>query len=302
VNRETIYRPPTRLGIVVHAGAALLITAAGAVGLWGAAHANIGPVFLLYLLPAALAAGLGPLLLYQAGALNACAYILSRDGLRLRWGLRREDIPLTQVEWLRPAQEAVGKVPLPWLRLPGVLRGERKLAGVGPLEFMASDASRLLLIGTPGRVFAISPADPQAFMLSFQRATEMGSLTPLERASVYPSGLVGGVWEDRTARVTLLLGLGLSLLLLVWVSLSVPGRTEITLGFDPNGGPRILAPPVRLMLLPVLNGLFFLIDLLAGLFFYRRSEHRSLAYLLWGGAALTGFFFTAAVAFILQAS
>jgi hypothetical protein len=35
------------------------------------------------------------------------------------------------------------------------------------------------------------------------------------------------------------------------------------------------------LLLPVLNGLFFLADLLLGLFFFRREETRPLAYLLW---------------------
>jgi hypothetical protein len=82
---------------------------------------------------------------------------------------------------------------------------------------------------------------------------------------------------------------------------------------------------VRLLLLPVVNALFVLANLLLGLFFFRRGEARSadnlpeeerpklttnplkpgggkvLAYLLWGGGVLTPFLFLAAVYFILRA-
>src|SRR5262249_54105146 len=103
-------------------------------------------------------------------------YFLNRDNLRLVWGLRIEEIPLADVEWVRPLSALASPVHLPLLRLPGGILGVTRHSELGKIEFLASESSTLLLIATAQRVFAISPADPGTFTGSFQRAIELGSL------------------------------------------------------------------------------------------------------------------------------
>jgi hypothetical protein len=286
--------------------AILALAAAGLWSLWRATQAVVGPVFLLYLLPSLLALALVPVLAYRAYAMWRAYYVLERDGLRLYWGLRAEDIPMDAVRWVRPAGEALSSLPLPLLRWPGSVLGVRRLPDGGQMEFMAVQTSSLILVATPGRIFAISPDHPEDFLHKFQRFTELGSLTPLPARSVYPTFLLARVWASPLARYLLLGGLALSLLLLGWVSLSIPGHQTISLGFTPEGLTGDPVPAVQLLLLPVLNSFFFLADVLAGLFFFRYEEgpdvnlHRPLAFVLWGSGALTALLFLCAVFFILS--
>ena len=296
-----LYTPARRLGLIFHFAAIVLLTAASAWGLWQAAHASIRPTFLLYLLPALLAIAAVFVLLYSAYALRNAFYALERDGIRLRWGLRYEDIPMTSVEWVYAASELVERVPLPRLRWPGAVLGIRRVPE-GEVEFLASDTRSLILIGAEKRVYAISPADPQGFLNTFQRFTEIGSLSPLAARSLYPTFLIGDVWRSRAARLLLLSGGLFSLALVIWVSLAAPAYEGIHMGFHPDGSPGDLVPAVRLLLLPVINTFIFLGDVFLGLFFFRREDSHFLAYLMWGSGALSPLLFLAAVFFILQSS
>lgn len=295
------FQPEQGHGLAFHAAAILVLALAGAVGLWQAAHATIGPVFLAYLLPALFALGLSPALVYRAYALYRANYELLRDGIRLRWGLRAVDIPMDAVSWVRPAGELDQALPLPWLRWPGAILGTRHLPGGGQVEFLASVPDRLVLISTPERIYAVSPDDPETFLRTFRRFTELGSLTPLPARSIYPGFLLARVWDALPARVLLLCALFFSLLLLVWVSLEIPSRSRLFLGFDAQGNPRDQVPPVQLLLLPVLNTLILLADFSLGLFFFRRKESELLAYILWAGSALSPLLFLIGVYFTLRA-
>ena len=165
-----------------------------------------------------------------------------------------------------------------------------------------------MIIATRTRWYALSPADPQSFLATYQRLTELGSLSPLPSYSAYPSFLVSRVWNTLPARIVLLTGIAASLLLIIWVSLAAPGRSTVVLGFGPDSPP---VPGVRLLLLPVLNTLIFMADFFLGLFFFRQEGWARpgdlpgglvLAYLLWGNGALSALAFLVAVGFILSAS
>jgi hypothetical protein len=67
-----------------------------------------------------------------------------------------------------------------------------------------------------------------------------------------------------------------------------------------DGSPGEPGPAVRLLLLPVLNAIFFIGDALLGLFFFRREDNIPFAYLLWGAGSLTPLLFLAAVAWVLS--
>lgn len=296
---EYIFQPDRRLGIVFHLAALLFLGFIGLFGLWQASLADIGPAFLLYLLPALGAIVILPALAYRLFALRSAVYSLEREGVHLKWGLRVEDIPIANVTGVYLAAEQNWPVPLPRLRWPGAVLGHRRLPGGENIEFLAADVRKLVLIATPGRVYAISPANPQAFLFAFQRCTELGSLSPIASRSVYPTLILSQVWQSAPARFLLLVGLIFSLVLLIWVSLAIPGRSQVILGARP-GVTGDAAPAVRLLLLPVINSVFFLMNFFLGLYFYRRSESQVFSHLLWMSSAATAFLFLMAVFFILR--
>jgi len=286
---ETFFLPLRRMGLLVHGGLAIILGGASGVLFWLALQTRIGSTFVLFLLASLLLLPPLVMVLYRGYALLRAGYLLERDGLRLRWGLRSEDIPLDQIEWVRPATEAGYDLPRPFLAIPGAFLGVRTVEGLGAVEFMASDWATLVLVATPARIFAISPADNKRFLTSFQRTIEMGSLSPLPAQTARPAAFLRQVWDDRLAKILLTGSMALVLVLFVLVSLTIPGRSEVALGFRPNGQPGEPVPAAMLLLLPVLAALVYAGDLLTGLFSYRRGgrDGHYVAYLLWLGSGLT---------------
>jgi hypothetical protein len=242
-----------------------------------------------------------PILGYRAYALWRAAYLVEMGGLKLRWGLREEDIPMDAILWVRSGDELESSLPLPVLRLPGAVLGPRRTADGILVEYLAARPKGLVLIGTQGRVFAVSPADPGRFIQTYRRMAEYLPSGSFPARSAYPSFLIGRVWAERPARILLSSGLILAAILLVLVSLSIPARQTVSLGFDSDGTPTAGVPAVQLLLLPLLNGFFYLAEVLLGLFFFRRESGSDLAYLLWGSSILTGVLFLSALYFILNA-
>ncbi len=288
------------MGLLYHLLAVLLLAAAGALGLLQASLAAVGPAFLLFILPAVLAVSFGPVLLYHAYALWGASYTLERDGIRLQWGLRTEDIPMDTVQWVRAEAALREHLPVPVWHWPGAVLGRKYLRDSTPVEFLAARPHNLLLIATPGRMYAISPAHADEFLQAFQTLAELGTISPVAARSVYPAFLLARLGRDRRGLALLLGGLLLSLGLLVWVAMSVRLRDTITWQAPTIQAPEAV-PAVRLLLLPVLNAVFFSTDALLGLFFYRRNETRVASYLLWGVSLLTAVLFLGAAFFILTA-
>ena len=293
-----IFAPPRRAGLVFQISVALILAAGASFALVVALRSPKGPDFLAGVLLVIIFATPVPLFLYRTYALLGAHYRLDRDGLRLYWGLRVEDIPLPDIEWIRPARELGMHLPLPLLVWTGGVLGRRQVESLGPVEFIASDLGRLLLVATPQRIFVISPAETSRFLRAFQDVNELGSLTPISAQSVYPASLLGQVWADRAGRALLITSLILGLALLVWVSLAIPRHASLPLGFLADGRPGEGGPPERLLLLPVLDGLILVINVIGGFYFYRRQGQRPLSYLLWGSAAFTTFILLLAVGFI----
>jgi hypothetical protein len=313
VDDRKAFSPPRRLGLIFQLSASAILVITSLWSFWRAVNLIIGPLFLLYILLALLGIAFVPLLVYRSYALYRASYTLERDGILLRWGLRLEDIPMSSVLWVLHSSQLEVPLPRPWVRWPGSVLGVRRLPDGNRVEYLAARAKQLIFIATTERVFAISPEEPDAFLKAFQRFMELGSLTPLTARTIYPGFLLARVWRTNTARYLLLGGLLLNLLLLAWVSFVVPSRSQITLGFALDGGP---VPAGRLLLLPLLSGFFFLLDVSLGLFLFRQGDNPSpapsqgrgfmlvsgqlLAYMLWVSAVLTALLFLLALFFILQ--
>jgi len=269
-------------------------------GIWNLTFTEVGPNFVIFLLDALLALVPVPLFVYRAYALVRADYILDRDSLEIRWGLRDEDIPLTDIEWLRPASDLTTPLRLPWLPIPGAVLGTRRHPDLGIVEFLAADPGKLLLVATTKRVYAISPTDAARFAQTFARTIEMGSLLPADAKSIYPSFIFSRAWENPLARFLWLAGLFLNIGLVVWVLLTIPNIGQVSLGFAPSGGALSPSPASQLILLPIESVLLFLVGLFAGLYFYRWETIRILAVIIWASSTLTSLLFLLAVLFIIS--
>ncbi len=259
---------------------------------------QVGLYFIVFLLVSLLFLAPVPLIIYRAIALGRATYRLEREGLRLRWGLRAEDIPLNTIEWVRPAAELGFHLNQPRFSWPGALLGYSSVAELGPVEFIAADSDNLTLIATPSRIFAISPANPKTFMLAFQRTSEMGSLTPMPAFSSQPAAFVQNVWRDRAARFFILTSMLLTLGLLVGVIILIPLRSQVSIGFDPGGFPLPAVAPEKLLLLPTLTAIIVAVSLSTGLFYYRNVDQRMAAYLILAGSGATPFLLLLSLIFI----
>ncbi len=293
------FPPPRQRGLIIHLITILVLGVISLSMFWFVFQTPVGLLFTVYILVALATFIPVPILAYRAYALTRGNYFLDRNNLRLVWGLRIEEVPLADVEWVRPIHALPVPVTLPWLRLSGGLLGVTHHHDIGKIEFLASESETLLLVATARRVFAISPADPGAFLAAFQRAIELGSLTRAEAHSQYPSFVVAVAWESMLVRYLWLAGALLNVGLLIWVTIIAPGIGRVSLGFTPGGAPQTPVPGTQLILLPLLSALSFVVGWLAGLFFYRRPDQRVLAVSVWISGAVTSVLFLLAVFFIV---
>lgn len=299
MNALDSFRPSLRKGLIFNIGLFLFLGAAGGYILLTAIDLASGSYFILWLLATLLVLAPLPLIAYRAYALLQASYVLERDGLRLRWGLRAVDIPLNQVEWVKRLDEMGVNIPLPPLSWPGAVLGTREVEGLGKIEFLASDKSELLLVAADDAIYAISPADQDEFIRSFQSTIEMGSLAPLAAYSTRPIAFIQSVWADKPARTMVIAASGFLVILFILVSLVIPFLDTLVLGYNPGILPAEPAPPDRLLLLPLLSLFTYIVDLSVGLFLYRRLETRPASYLLWFASSITSILLIAAVIAIL---
>lgn len=299
MNDTYIFYPPKRNGILFQIGLIVFFISAAGLGLVQSTRAQVGPVFLFFLTPLILSILLVPVLGYRLYTLYNASYVFERDHIRLQWGWRVVTIPASEIIWVRPVSDLEIPLQLPRLRWPGAMLGTRQFPDGRPVEFLASQTANLTLIGTHDRIYAISPENPGNFSRAYQRLVELGSLNPTEAVSIHPSFLFARVWSALPARILLISALAESLILLIWVSLAIPQRTQVSLGFTPIGTPRDPIPSIQLMLLPILYFLAMFLNSLLGLFFYRSEDNHPWAYLFWSTSVLVGALFLLATNYIL---
>jgi hypothetical protein len=291
--------PPPRRGYSFQVVQTIVFTVLAVLFAVLASQEPIGLRFTIYILVAGVTFFPLPFLAYSLYSLNRANYSLDRDKLTLTWGLRVEQIPVSEVEWVRPAEALATPLGMPLIRLPGAITGSRRHPDIGLVEFLASDAKALVLVATSKRVFVISPQDTVGFMQSIQHAIEMGSLSSAAPESVYPVFVIGQAWESMLVRYLWLAGLLLNIGLLVWVTTMIPSLGHIPLGFLPSGTAGELVPGAGLILLPVVSLFFYVTGWVAGLIFYRQPARRPLAHIIWSSSVFCTIIFLVAVMFIV---
>ena len=293
INQKREHRPPTQRGVIIHLGILLIILAASGYLLWLAIFQQIQGVFLLYLITSVLVFLPFPFFLYRLISLLRAKYTISRDGVSIQWGLRTEDIPITEIEWMRLPDDLAIKLPLPRIIFPGAVLGTREHRDLGIIEFIASDHKQLVLIATKDKIYAISPRNINAFKNDFYRSAEMGSITPITKQSSQPQFIIASLMNDKAARAFLLSSAFLSLLLLVVTSFLIPTRTTVPLGLEAIGVNREESSSERLILLPLLSLFIFFVDFSFGSFLYRKEGFKNAAYIVFASALILPISFSA---------
>lgn len=299
MSESLVFYPAKRAGLVLHVALALIFAGGGGGLLWLAFQQAGGGFLILYLLGALVLFGLLVFIGYRGYALLHASYTIERDGLSLRWGLRREDIPLTELEWIHPADDLLTPLKKPAFSMPGAYLGLVDHSDLGKVEYLASSIKSLVVIESFNNVFVLSPEDPKEFMRAFNRSLEMGSLSPIEPFSAEPAELIQNVMQNRFARIALITSLVLTLLLVVLTSLLIPTRQVISLGITPAGNALEPVASTRLLILPLLGSLAFVLNVIVGLFFFRHEEQQPVSFAIWAAAVLTPLLLIAATLVIV---
>lgn len=295
----TRFDPPRRKGFAVNLVALLVDFILIVALLVFAVSRPPGLIVVLALLAALLLSFPLPVLIYRLYSLWQSGYWVSRDGVRLRWGLRLVDLPFDDIVDVAQADELEQTIGLPRWTWPGNVVGQRLDAELGLVEFLATNAQRLVVIGTKERVFAISPAQAREFVQVYKRESERGSLRPLAAYSVQPIFVLVEAWAEAQTRRLLMAGGLLALGLLILVGVLAPNLETVSLGFGASGQPLPAVAGVQLFLLPALNLFFYMGNFVLGLLFYREPKGALISQLLWGSSLATSLFYLGAVLFSL---
>lgn len=285
------FTPRRTLGSLIGAAFLLLLMAAAGAGLSQLDVSPATPLIILWVLLPLISLPLMVVVGYRLYGLWTAVYRIDREGFYLRWGLVREHIPLDRVESVRLVAD-IGATPRPafgwWW--PGCVVTTADGDRLPPIEiFAGSGLGQGVLISSSQCQLLIAPAGPQGFVRYFTEATRLGSLQPIAALSDRPAFVFTDVWADRRARALILVGAALPLALSAFLGWRVPGLpSSVPFGFDALGNPGALAPPGRLLLLPFMAGVLWLVDLSLGAWLYRADENRRLAYTVWATALATG--------------
>ena len=295
-----VFYPPKRTGTIIQIILILIFSSAGAWGIWGIGRIEVALELLPFLMLILLFLITGPLLIYRLYALHRSEYILTRGGIHLHWGWRSEAIPLENVKWVHFLEDLETPPKLPVLHWPGSVVGTRRFQRGPEVEYLASNYRGLVVIAAGDGYFVISPDRAGEFITTYNQLTELGTLTPISIQSVRPSLILTEIIENRLLMAILLSGGFLNISLLVWVLLVIPNHEIVSMGFNPAGVPREALGSIRLILFPIINTTSYLANLLMGLFLYRNTESRGLAYILWGGSLIIALIFHIGMLIILN--
>jgi len=253
-------------------------------------QAEVQSTSLLLRVAVLISSGLLIWLLYESFVLMTMKYTLLREKLVLQWGFRREEIPANLIEWVKPASQLNDSLQVPLMHIPGLIANYQRIHGVNAIDYAATEIENLVLVATPTQVYVISPIEINAFLDQFHRMNELGSLEQVNAKSVRFSTFWARIWQDRIARLLILLSFLLVLALFAFVLTTSIGRSSIIW----EGGESV--PSTRLLLLPILNFVLWLLALMTGSYFFLRQTVPVLTvYILWGFSIITSLFMGLAV-------
>jgi hypothetical protein len=298
------YHPPRSAGLAIDLFAIFALLTAALFGLIQVSRASLSLLTVLWILLPLLGVPLSLFLLYDLYGLLTARYLLDRDGLRVRWGWAVEQLPIGKIRSMRAIGRQEGLSLLAsGVRWPVTTVGSSQSEGGAKLDyFLGLGSEDLVLVEGDGRIILLSPVTAAGFLETYQQATMLGSLQPMQALSQRPRFAVMELLADRVGRLLLLAGIALPLILLGYLAVRVPDLpAQVPFGFNPQGLPETFAPPGRLLLLPLISSLCWLFNFSLGLWLYRQPAQRLLAYALWMASIIVGLLFWGAMLHLLSA-
>jgi hypothetical protein len=295
---DVVFEPEKKKGILFHSIAIILLLLFSLFFLSQLIDSTTTLHFFFYLIPALVCIILALLIANRLYVLRTITYLINRDSIQITWGIRYEQISIGSILWIELNSDLANPIQTPRYYIPGLLIGSYDLAENQKIEFIASDESKLVLIATSDRIFVISPAKPEEFLMTFQKITELGSLSQSVSQSIYPSHPFHQVWSNSLTRILMIVNLVLIIGLVILVSLLITANNFLPLGFLSYGSHAEIVPSKRLLLLLIINSSFFVVNLLLGIFFFQDKKTRIYSFLLYFSNVFTSIIFLLSILFI----
>jgi uncharacterized membrane protein (DUF485 family) len=285
--------------ILVIAGAVALVlriarSLAGPPDTW---QVNL-PLYGLVLALLALLA-LAGVLAYRVASALTLGYQLDRNGLYINWLGNRAVVPLDKIQ---SVDIGVVARQIPWRLFQGIgyYWGRGRTPDGKLLHLFATRSpDRCMVIYTPDEAYAITPADPEAFVLELEQRRNLGATKPLA-PMIEPSRIfLYAFWNDRTVRILLLAALLLNLIVLALLAARYPelGPT-VRMRFNAAGQVAELRPRHQVLFLPLAAFGLSLLNTIIGLACYQRQQLG--ARLLQGASVIVQVLFGLAIITIIR--
>ena len=239
---------------------------------------------------------LAPLFLtiYRIFTIITTNYSLTRDALEIKWGLRRELIPLREIEWVHPVSDFQTPLPIPYGKIRASYYDEIDINGLGKTLFVATKPDQMVLIKHNQAYIVLSPTDKESFTQVFIELSQMGSLESPEAESENLKMLWQRVIEDKIAKNLLILT-AISLFILIAMAVVIVAIDAPVVWVD-----MIPVPPTRLFLLALLGLLFTLMNTIFALFLYLQERTgKAIVYLILAWSVLTNLALSFAMLFMV---
>lgn len=221
------------------------------------------------------------LIAYRIFTILTTVYTLNRDYLEITWGLRRELIPMWELDWIHPISDFETPLPLGFTWLKGSYYTEKEISGLGKTLLIATQPEKMILVKHGQRYLVISPENVEGFMESYELLAQMGSLQNVQVESENLKMLWQRVWADPWAKRILSAG-SISLFLLIAASLVVSLTKQQIVWVSME-----YVPAARAMLMAMIGLFFGLINTFTGLLLYLQDRVAAfLRNLLWGTTIL----------------
>jgi hypothetical protein len=286
-----IFIPNRKLGLLLGVTFLLILLSATVIGILQLATATMSAWIIIWVLLPIVGVPLSFLVSYRIYGLITARYRLDREGFYLTWGLAYEQIPIAEIQSVELASATYENLtPEFTFRWPGCVVGHLDVDQDTGVEFFSTKTTEgIVLLTSNERLLAISPSDPEGFHKYFVDTARMGSLEAIPAVSQRPDFILARMWNDFRARILVLSGIVISLLLFGYLALRASSLPpSVPFGFDLLGNPDPFAPPGRLLLLPMIGVFCWFLDLLTGAWVYRRNEDHPLAYAIWTVAIIVG--------------
>lgn len=225
------------------------------------------------------------LLAYWIYAYFNLAYRLDRNGLIITWGATQQIVPMASICEIVRGEEMTGPVRVAGLNWPGYQVGSGNLPHLGKTLFFATrPLPEQLFVVTPALVYAISPANPAAFLADFERRRRLGAVHTWAQTTRRPEWAMLPFWHDAGVHYLAGLAFALNALLFAYICARYSALPELVpMHFDVFGEPDRIGLRSELFRLPVFGAIVLLLNAALGASVH--THERLATYLLLGAAA-----------------